>query len=213
MEFKKPTAKRIWVKGHCLSKDQHDLLTKYFSVDDDKGIVTATVRFDSFDEMLNPNLGDQKERMLSEEVKDSIERVFKIVPRFYKVAFDFHIGDFGHWTLDDAYRIFDENTKLWHWNTKRSLSWKSKGAIVLTLVGFIVLVINAMFVAFHWGDQIENGPLKEIISEILDIAAWVFIWEAVTLYFIDRNQIKFKEGDFRRRIARVDFHHPSIVKK
>lgn len=53
--------------------------------------------------------------------------------------------------------------------------------MLLTLIGviyFAVLIIISFFVDF------------DIILEMLSIAGWVFLWEAIELFFLERPKIK-----------------------
>ena len=51
----------------------------------------------------------------------------------------------------------------------------------------------------------NNQITKDIVSEVLDIAAWVFIWESVTIYFIDKNEDKHKFLNAMKRINNIKF--------
>lgn len=50
-----------------------------------------------------------------------------------------------------------------------------------------------------------NFILEDIISEILNITAWVFIWEAVTIYLLDRNERNYKNRKIYKRINKIEF--------
>ena len=50
-----------------------------------------------------------------------------------------------------------------------------------------------------------NFILEDIISEILNITAWVFIWEAVTIYLLDHNERNYKNRKIYKRINKIEF--------
>lgn len=46
----------------------------------------------------------------------------------------------------------------------------------------------------------------EILVEVLDIFAWVFLWEAVDLFFLEGGVLRMKQRRFLRFIdAKVEF--------
>jgi hypothetical protein len=50
-------------------------------------------------------------------------------------------------------------------------------ALIMLIIGALVLTLSVMFYVFS----------HEIIGEIIDIVAWVFVWESVDLFFIHRS--------------------------
>jgi hypothetical protein len=44
---------------------------------------------------------------------------------------------------------------------------------------------------------------REIISEVIDIAAWVFVWEAVSVYFLEGGELRSRLRTIHRRINEV----------
>ncbi len=60
---------------------------------------------------------------------------------------------------------------------------------ILAIVGILVLVL-AVFVGYH----------SEIWSEVVNIVAWVFVWEAVYIAFLETRKLKH---DSKRYIAYI----------
>ena len=65
---------------------------------------------------------------------------------------------------------------------------------ILTLVGVLGLVI--MFLLAHFW----RNP---VLSEVLDIFAWVFLWEAVDQFFLERSALRIKRN---RYISLIHLH-------
>ena len=55
-------------------------------------------------------------------------------------------------------------------------------ALIMLIIGIIVLTTSVIFYVFS----------HEIVGEIIDIVAWVFVWEAVDLFFL-RSPILIRE--------------------
>ena len=69
---------------------------------------------------------------------------------------------------------------LKHAETERDIRRKTVVSLIFTLIGVIALA--AMFLV--------DGIFKnEIWTECADIFAWVFIWEAVDQFFIERSEL------------------------
>ena len=65
------------------------------------------------------------------------------------------------------------------------------------------MFFNVVGQANHWfGNEIKN----DIIVEIIDIAAWVFIWEAVTILFLEHSeQAKFALR-IRQKVSQISMY-------
>lgn len=84
-------------------------------------------------------------------------------------------------------KVIDETRKI-HINSIQSLSMIIVGILILTI--YIVL------------EFVYKNPLLEVI----DIAAWVFVWEAVNLYFIERRVMRFDQIKYAKLFeAKVSF--------
>lgn len=62
----------------------------------------------------------------------------------------------------------------------------SNGIVSLVFIGMAVLIFALMFTL----KALTN--MGEILLEIMDIAGWVFAWETVDMFFIQRKIIKIK---------------------
>lgn len=56
-------------------------------------------------------------------------------------------------------------------------------AFFMALIGLLTLTIGIVFGIFEW---------VPVLGEALDIFAWVFLWEAVDLYFLERALLRMK---------------------
>lgn len=65
----------------------------------------------------------------------------------------------------------------------RDLKRNSFVSLIMTLIG--VFSLAGMFLLDHFG-------IRDIWVECIDIFAWVFLWEAVDQYFIERRVLKIK---------------------
>lgn len=66
---------------------------------------------------------------------------------------------------------------------RRELKRKNVVAAIFAMIGIIALAF--MFIA-------ESVGIGEVWKECIDIFAWVFVWEAVDLFFIERGAISLR---------------------
>ena len=57
-------------------------------------------------------------------------------------------------------------------------------SLILALAGITILTVMVSLMMLNIVDQ--------IIGEVIDIVAWVFLWEAVDLWFLTRGNIKIR---------------------
>ncbi len=62
-------------------------------------------------------------------------------------------------------------------------------SVVMAVVGLVALAVT-LFVSFFWK--------LPVLSEALDIFAWVFIWEAVDLFFLERAVLRMRRNSCLR---------------
>ena len=157
--------------------------------------------------MLDQTLGNGKARFLSSEFKEKLTNITLLIPRVYKINYVFSIKDYDGYTIQEVNQIFEDNMNIQYFNSRQTIKRKRNMAIILMILGIVFLLGNIFFSYFskEW-----NVPdiTQSVLSEILDIAAWVFIWESVTVYFIDRSEVKVKTENFRLRMKNIEFKRP-----
>lgn len=143
-----------------------------------RAIIPMTVRDDS--EFLSPFSYSGKE-IVSEEVFSFLEKGAMSIPINQPICLHIYsdcISEEEQKIDTDAIhetflRHYAENEKLLRKNTF--------SAIVLFLVGVLGFLLMATLM--HFTDN-------DVLIEIADIFAWVFIWESVDVFFIERSLLR-----------------------
>lgn len=139
--------------------------------------INMTVRDDT--DFLSP-YSPTDEPVVSGEVAEFFENgAAKFLPK-QKIELNVYSG-----CIDDGEKIVYENAIRNFFNLKLSgteLSLKRNliVSVVFTVIGIVGLVAMLLFDKFF-----DNA----IWTEIVDIFAWVFVWEAVDQFFIERRKI------------------------
>lgn len=75
-----------------------------------------------------------------------------------------------------------------------------RNAVISAVMAAIGIITLALVVSFYF---LEKMP---VVSEVIDIFAWVFIWEAVDLFFLQRGILRAKRARCLRLIdAKIEF--------
>jgi hypothetical protein len=209
MEIKRPDLSKITIHGHRVFAKHSELLNKYFTLDEEKRLATVKLRYDHFTDMLAPNIGEGKNRFFLKSVTDEMTEVLNLIPIDYQVNLIFEVKDYGPYSEEEAMGIAEDNLNFNYYQGKLQMKKKTRTALILFVIGILFLVFNILAVSMKWGHGALDTDSKGIISEVLDIAAWVFIWESVSIYFFDRSEIRLRQSNFRYRIKDIQFTSPA----
>ena len=178
------------------------LLEKYYDVDKEKKEINVKLYYDKASELLDFAVGDVGKEMFNNDVLEKVNEVTDKFPSDYKTNVFFVVNDFECYSVDVLTEkikdIIDLNSFQIIKNRKRT--WFT--AAILILIGFILLLILGIGRANEW---MEESVKKEVIEEMLDITSWVFIWQAVTVIFLDRSDLSKMGGKFIYRVKSVNF--------
>lgn len=143
---------------------------------DGRVILRMTVRDDSG--FLSPYCGERP--VISSEVADYLDNAASAYPG--KNAFALYIK--SDVITDEEARVYDAAIRNFYRNrmkkSRRDVIRNRFAAVAMLLMG--VLVFSLLFFLEHRG-------LGEMMTNILDIAAWVFVWEAIDLFFLERHKL------------------------
>ena len=147
------------------------------------------------EDIYEPYSGKRKiNRALFDHVKDEIGYIKPSVP----VTIDFIINEESEPEIENISSLFSKMANFEF--TKSSVGLKRNKIVVglCMLLGIILLIAYELFMFFTKG---------KFFGEIISIASWVFIWEAVDAYVFTRFGIQ-KEGLINCRIAssKIEFH-------
>ena len=146
-------------------------------------------------DIYEPYSGKRKiNRALFDHVKDEIGYIKPSVP----VTIDFIINEESEPEIENISSLFSKMANFEF--TKSSVGLKRNKIVVglCMLLGIILMIADELFMFFTKGN---------FFGEIISIASWVFIWEAVDAYVFTRFGIQ-KEGLINCRIAssKIEFH-------
>lgn len=96
---------------------------------------------------------------------------------------------------------------------KSNLSVKRKNviSIIFLLIGIILMLLNIILLKGNIFTITSNNQVwVDILSEVLDISSWVFVWEAVTIYFLEKIENRGKILLLKNKILDIKFIKKTI---
>ena len=195
---------RLRLSGRRRKKEEQlQLLSSYFKIDTENRQMDIPLSFERYSDVFESSVGEVNgPHLAKDEIFDRIESAFKLRPRGYKVNIAIRIKDPEGHSIEDCKRGFYDALSLYEKSYIRRDRWKLWAALALLVFGLLFLIFNLLFNNLSWVDT-ESAAWK-IVSEVLDIAAWVFIWESVTIYFIERPESKAFRHLFRTSLNRLE---------
>lgn len=150
--------------------------------DDGRVIIDITVNDDS--NFLSP-YSYSENNDISTEVASFIDQSILSIKKGQKIHFVIHSD-----SIDDNEKIIYKKAIHNHYkdcyiNSYIERKRLTKISIIMLLIGMFALGLMIYFNVSH--------IISEVFSEVIDIFAWVFIWEAVDIFFFQVTTIKYKQ--------------------
>ena len=86
------------------------LLSKFFSIEGN--VATLKLVYDTFEELVNPNFGDEHTEKLNDKLFSDIKEAVDILPKMYKLNVEVVIKNFGDCSREECESIIVQNVKL-----------------------------------------------------------------------------------------------------
>ncbi|MBQ8448896.1 MAG: hypothetical protein IJX27_08230 [Clostridia bacterium] len=156
---------------------------------DSDGRVLVDLRVINDESFLSP-YSTENHNIISEELSDFIEHSLAPVPGDKPI----HFRIFSDVITEEEQKEYCRAIHSHYGDKYRYTIMEKKKLHKLALIMSLV-AIGAM--AFMIGIDI-SGARVEIFTEIIDIFAWVFMWEAVDIFFLQCTMLNFKQKRYLR---------------
>jgi len=183
---------------------QLSLIDKYYSLNREEKTIDIDFRYEKASDVLDEHIGNKNTPQFNKEILEEIDSVFGNIPTGFKVNINFFVNDYQGYDAKKILETFNSTLELRRYNSKKKRLNKQLFSAILVLIG--VLILFLMIVGknyFLFKDQIQ----EDIVSEVLDIAAWVFIWEAVTLLFLETPNDAKLAVEIRKKVNTLSFYN------
>ena len=146
------------------------------------------------DEIISPYAEDNKV-VINSEFANFLENSVKDISPKQDISIYVTSPNHDIETISAAIKNYYNNEFM---DTERKLKHNLSFSIITLLIGLIALSINIILSSL-------NTPV--IIGNAIDIFGWVFVWEAVDVFFFRRAELKFKQ------YREINFINAKIISK
>ena len=171
-----------------LSSRRIEVLSHYYRIDYEKRLVYVDIHFETASEMLESNFGRLDSPMFKTEVIEKIADVYPKIPFDYKTNIEFHIDDYEGYEPSDLLNRFNEALELKNYLSQKEKRKRWVQAALLLVAGLAVLAFMGFGTVNRWFGE-TGSETSSLWVEVLDIVGWVFIWEAVTVLFLEPDKL------------------------
>ena len=184
------------------------LSKKYFPYDEENNIFEVDLHYESGDDLLDSHLSREHLPYFSHETYEEIDELLDRFPNDTYVNIDFTLKEVGTYTPVELLDAFNDGLEMQHYRGDREDKRRRLRACILVLAGISILIVLAFAKTEGWlGDL--NSFHASLWSEVFDIAAWVFIWEAVSTMFLSPSEAKVFVYAFSHKVNQIAFYRES----
>lgn len=182
------------------SNRQLELLKKHYDIDEINKIATINLRYEKATDILVEDLGKNEHPQFEWEVLDRVNQVIDTLPYGYKVNIEFSVEDFQEYSPETIMESFNDELELNSFGVRKSRTktWLIAASLVIT--GIVLLIFMFLGSSLGWFGE---GTQNDIFVEIIDIAACVFVWEAVSMVFLEHSDNFSVSFNLKKRIESV----------
>lgn len=193
----------IMAKIDFKSRRQIDLIKKYYALDEDKKEINVNLYYDNVEDILNTKIGNKDNMMFKDEVIDEINNIISKNPIGFKMNIDFNIKDYNNYDPKKLISSFNDTLELKQYSLRKERQTKDLVASFLVLIGVLLLFIMVLGKNYWF----SNDTKGDILYEVINIVAWVFVWEAATMYFLDHSKDSTLALRIRAKIKTISFYN------
>lgn len=162
-------------------KKERDKISKNLQYDDE-GKAFFNISIKDKQEVLSPYFYDDKE-VINVEFADMLSNVASTVPLKKDIHLSLHcddIKDEDKLRYSKAIKNYYENKML-----DAQIRLKNNTNMLLLTIVFAIIALAGLFVVNYFS-------VPWILTEVVDIVAWVFVWEVVDITFFQRTLIRYE---------------------
>lgn len=163
------------------------LFDEIYAIDASTNLYMIEIGLDDYGDIFNEwDSAPFKRRDLDPDLKLYLEGSSEEIPFRYSIELSFTIPKGSkNEPIEEELRYSLKNYFIFKlYLLRRELKETNAKMLRFVLIGFLLL-----WVATKFSEQFEGAPFASILAEGLFIGGWVFIWEAVSLFFFTNREL------------------------
>ena len=173
-----------------------ELLRKRYGLDEKNKVFDIRIKLDNVDSLVDKSISNDKAVFLNEGADDFILQYVRDIPSGYKYNMTLQIADYEGYDKEAVKEAFRDNLAIQRIRFVREHRKKILLVSLLTLAGLLLVVLSKTV----FSSLFQNSTANAILFEMIDIAGWVFLWEAVTVLFLNPSEILRKASLVVRKL-------------
>lgn len=196
------------------SAEEHiSTLSQYYDFDEETDSFVLPIKREKASDILDLDVKDPKKHpRFKREEMDALSETLSGLPSGTKADVRYEIGDYEGRDPESLMHAFTSAVHLVF--SRRQMRHKRSGilAMILVLAGALILGLYVFGKLNGWFGLGEGNLGYEFVTEMLDIVAWVFVWEAVAVIFLGGDYL-FSEHYIFSKFSSVGFYDGSGKKQ
>ena len=181
MDKKKRITKKI--------RRQLDILSKYYEIDEENEVICIQLQYEKASDLFEMDLVTKGTPKFKTEILARISELLESIPESFKVDFKIKVNDYEGIKIDNIVESFKDQLEMFNFTIYKEKSGRLLVAVILTLISVAILFVRR----FLLNQEIIDD--KVLLTEMLLIVGWVFLWEGVQRLFL--NSDEYKNVSFR----------------
>lgn len=177
---------------------QLEIIGRYYDVDIENRLITIKLHYAKASEILEEGI-DSKHPILKSDLLERISEIISTFPVDFRSYVSIQIDDYENYDYKDIMGSFKDNMELFHYSVRKETNKRWISAAIFFSVSAILLAIRLFLGTKNYLDT------NSMVYEMMDIIAWVFLWEAVTVLFLNPGELKEISTKIGRRIVKTSF--------
>ena len=172
------------------------LLKKYYDVDEEERTVRIPLIFDHAEDLIDLGVERKENYPIKNEAMVDIVEKIKTIPPAFKIKLELKINDYGDYDPELLFDSVNDYLELNHYSIIREKKFFFIQAVILLAIGISILVFNG----FAKASLVSENS---VIPEVLDIMAWVFVWQATTVAFLTKSEFQVNSSRIKIRVKSI----------
>lgn len=168
---------------------QIEIISKYYDIDYENRIITLELHYESVDELFESDFVGKGIPSFKEDILKRISGILESFPEEFTANLKLSIDDYKGMDPKKITESLKDSLELFNYHVHHEKSYRWVEAVILALISVAILFVRK----FALDNKIIDDSV--LLTEMLDITAWVFLWQGVTVLFLGQdtlNDINFK---------------------
>lgn len=160
------------------------LLSKYYDIDLENRVITIVLHYEKASELFENDLVTKGTPKFKLEILARISELVETIPNDFKIDFKIDVDDYEGYKVDNIVESFKDQLEIFNFQIYQVKFGRLLKAIILILISVSILFVRQIL--------INNSIIDDrvLLTEMLDIAAWVFLWEGVSTLFLRSDEYR-----------------------